>query len=130
MIERVLPNALLRTLTQVEHDAYRRPFLEKASREPLFRVPNELPIEGQPADVLVVWEKFHQWLLESGVPKLLFWAKPGRLVTEEKATWYLERLKNAKGVCIGEGLHFLEEDHPHKLGTEIAKWLTELLVQQ
>ncbi|KAH8790355.1 hypothetical protein F5882DRAFT_377396 [Hyaloscypha sp. PMI_1271] len=121
MIERVLPNALLRTLTQVEHDAYRSPFLDKEAREPLFRVPNELTIEGKRADVWEIWERFYKWLLRNEVPKLLFWAKPGRLVTEEQAAWYLERLKNVKGVCVGVGLHFLEEDHPRRLGTEISR---------
>lgn len=53
MIELVLPNTLLRTPTQVKHDACRSPSLDKGSREPLFRVPNELPIEGKRADV---WE--------------------------------------------------------------------------
>jgi haloalkane dehalogenase len=57
----------------------------------------------------------------------LFWAKPGRLVTEAKAAWYIERLKNLKAVCVGEGLHFLEEDHPYKLEDEIATWLLEVL---
>ncbi|KAN0089613.1 alpha/beta-hydrolase [Hyaloscypha variabilis] len=128
MIERVLPNAVMRPLTQVEHDAYRAPFLEKGAREPLFRVPNELPIEGQPADVWNIFEKFHAWLLESEMPKLLFWAKPGRLVTAEKAAWYLERLRNVKGVGVGDGLHFLEEDHPQKLGTEITRWISEVVL--
>lgn len=128
MIERVLPNALLRTLTQVEHDAYRNPFLDKGAREPLLRVPNELPIEGKPADVWEIWERFHEWLLKNEVPKLMFWAKPGRLVTEKQAAWYLEHLRNVKGVCVGEGLHFLEEDHPRRLGTEILRWLSEAVL--
>lgn len=128
MIERVLPNAMMRPLTQLEHDAYRQPFLEQGAREPLYRVPNELPIEGQPVDVWEIWEKYHEWFLESEAPKLLVWAKPGRLVTEKKAKWYLEQLKNVKGVCVGEGLHFLEEDHPKKLGTEIGKWISEILI--
>ena len=67
-------------------------------------------------------------MLKNEVPKLLFWAKPGRLVTEEQAAWYLERLKNVKGVCVGEWLHFLEEDHPRRLGTEISRWLSEAVL--
>jgi haloalkane dehalogenase len=125
MIELVLPNALLRTLTQVKHDTYRSPSLDKGSREPLFRVPNELP---KPAEVWEIWERFHEWWLKNEVPKLLFWAKPGRLVAEEQAAWYLERLKNMKRLCVGEGLHFLEEGHPHRLGTEISRWLSEAVL--
>jgi haloalkane dehalogenase len=114
--------------SQVEHDAYRSPFLDKGARELLFHVPNKLPIEGKPADVWEIGERFHGWLLKNEVPKLLFWAKPGRLVTEEQGAWYLERLKNVKGVYVGKGLHFLEEDHPRRLGTEISRWLSEAVL--
>ena len=48
-------------------------------------------------------------------------------MTEEKSRWYLDVLKNTKGVYVGEGLRFLEEDHPHKLGTEIANWISEVV---
>jgi haloalkane dehalogenase len=75
-----------------------------------------------------IWERFHEWLLKNEVPKLLFWAKPGRLVTEKQVAWYLEHLRNVKGVCVGEGLHFLEEDHPRRLGTEISRWLSEAVL--
>jgi haloalkane dehalogenase len=44
-------------------------------------------------------------------------------VTEEKAKWYLDRLKNVKGVYVGQGRHFLQEDHPHQIGNEIAGWI-------
>jgi haloalkane dehalogenase len=100
--------------------------LEKSARD---RVPNELPIEGKPADVWAIFQKFHEWLLVSEVPKLFLWARRGRLVTEEKAAWYLEHLKNVKGVCVGTGLHFLEEDHPHSLGMEIESWISKHVLE-
>lgn len=126
MIERVIPNAMLRPITQVEHDHYRKPFLEKGDREVLLRVPSELPIAGSPKDVWDLAVKYHEWLLESEVPKLLLWAKPGRLIVQEKAEWYLERLKNVRGVFVGDGLHFLEEDHPRLMGRELVEWIAEL----
>ncbi|KAL5326661.1 hypothetical protein ACEPPN_004349 [Leptodophora sp. 'Broadleaf-Isolate-01'] len=126
MIERVIPNAMLRPITQVEHDHYRKPFLEKSDREVLLRIPRELPIAGSPKDVWDLAVRYTEWLLESEVPKLLFWATPGRLLVQEKAEWYLERLKNAKGVFVGDGLHFLEEDHPHLMGRELVQWIANL----
>jgi len=67
-------------------------------------------------------------LVKNEVPKLLFRARPGSLVTGEQAAWYLERLKNVKEVCVGGWLHFLEEDHPRRLGTEISRWLSEAVL--
>jgi haloalkane dehalogenase len=31
-------------------------------------------------------------------------------------------LKNLKTVDIGPGAHFVQEDNPHKIGEELAKW--------
>ena len=50
-IERVLPGSIKRKLSDEEMAAYRNPFLTPESRRPIWRLPNELPIEGKPADV-------------------------------------------------------------------------------
>jgi haloalkane dehalogenase len=76
-----------------------------------------------------VWrivETYHEWLLESGLPKLFFWAEPGKIVSEEMAGWYMERLKNVRGVNVGAGIHDIQEDQPHKMGSEISGWLDEV----
>ncbi len=126
MIERVIPNAMLRAITQVELDHYRKPFLEERDREVLLRVPRDLPIAGSPKDVWDLAVRYHEWLVETKVPKLLFWAKPGRLLVQEKAEWYLETLKNVTGFCVGDGFHFLEEDHPHLMGRKLMEWIAEM----
>ena len=48
-IEQVLPGGVVRGLTDEEMQAYREPFLDLGSREPVYRFPNELPIAGAPA---------------------------------------------------------------------------------
>jgi haloalkane dehalogenase len=125
-IEKLFPTGTLRPLTEVELDHYRAPFLEKSARQPMYQFPNEIPIEGHPVDVLEIVEIYSAWLLENDIPKLFFWAKPGRIVTDEKAKWCLEAMKNIKGIFVGEGLHYLEEDHPHKIGGKITDWLSNI----
>lgn len=125
-IENALPADVMRPLSNVELDHYRKPFLSKSSREPLVRWPNEIPIEGKPDDVYSIAETYHAWLLDNELPKLLFWGIPGRIVSEEQAAWYIANLKNVTGVCVGSALHFLEEDHPRKMGIELANWLRAL----
>jgi haloalkane dehalogenase len=115
-----------RQLSDKEMDYYSRPYQEKSSREPIFRWPNEIPIEGKPADVAERMERYHEWLLSCDVPKLFFWATPGRVVSEEKAHWYLGNLRNVKGVYVGQGMHYLQEDHPSLIGESIAAWKEDM----
>ena len=45
-VEAVLPGSILRTLTEEEHDEYRRPFTEPEHRRPTLTWPRQIPIEG------------------------------------------------------------------------------------
>jgi haloalkane dehalogenase len=125
-IKTILPGGVARALSAVEQAYYESPYLDEKSRDPVYRWPNELPIEGSPAFVYEIAEEYYKWLLESEVPKLLFWATPGTFVREEQARWYMENLKDAKGVFLGKGLHYLQEDHPHRIGKEVANFIDAL----
>ncbi|KAF2812621.1 putative hydrolase [Mytilinidion resinicola] len=125
-IKAILPGGVVRGLAPEEQVYYEAPYLDEKSREPVYRWPNELPIEGSPEDVYAIAEEYHEWLLGSAVPKLLFWASPGVFVRDEQAKWYVEKLKNLKAVFLGEGLHYLQEDHPHRIGSEIAEFIDML----
>jgi haloalkane dehalogenase len=123
-IEKVLPNAIVRQLSDVEMEQYRAPFLDPAHRKPLWQFPNHLPIGGEPVNMVELVGNYHAWLLQTSLPKLLFWATPGALVPEEKAVWYQQHLPHVKAVHIGSGLHYLQEDNPHLIGQELANWYT------
>ena len=125
-IEKFLPDGIVRKLSEKEMAEYRRPFLDPASREPLWRFPNEIPAEGEPADVWEIAQKYMAWLMSCEVPKLFFSFSPGAIIPEGKVDFLLGRLKNTKNVFLGKGIHFVQEDHPHELGSEIALWLPEL----
>ncbi|KAK5723004.1 hypothetical protein LTR17_014054 [Elasticomyces elasticus] len=122
-IERVLPGSIVRQLTNTEMDHYRAPFLRPEDREPLYRFPNSLPIAGEPHNVNLAVEAYHEWLLASPVRKLFFWASPGALVLEKDAMFYREKLLNCQSVHVGCGLHYIQEDHPHLIGRAIGEWL-------
>ena len=66
-------------------DHYREPFKVPTSREPVYRWPNEIPVEGSLAHVAEIAEKYHEWLLSTELPALLFWANPGGLIPEKAA---------------------------------------------
>jgi len=92
----------------------------------VWRFPNELPIEGQPADVYAALEAAHAALATSRYPKLLFAADPGALVSPAFARAFAARLENCRLVTLGAGAHYLQEDHPDAIGGSIAGWIAQL----
>ena len=65
---------------------------------------------------------YNKKLRESELSKLLFYAKPGGLITSPGVEWCQENLKNLKTVNIDPGVHCLQEDNPHLIGSELAAW--------
>jgi haloalkane dehalogenase len=125
-IEQLLPQAAGRPLTETEMNYYREPFTNPSSRIPIWRFPRETPIGGQPRDVWDAVSAYSARLQRSALPKLLLYATPGALVTKEQLEWAKRNIKNLKTVYLGFGLHFLHESSPHRIGREIAKWMSAL----
>lgn len=125
-VERVLPGSIVRQLTDEEMNVYRKPFLDPASRKPIWRWPNEIPIEGEPPDVWQIATDYSNWLQQTRLPKLFFYAQPGALNQGDTVEWVRDKLPNTKLVDIGPGSHFIQEDNPHLIGREIAAWYRTL----
>lgn len=125
-VERVLPASVLRGLTGAEMAVYRAPFQTPASRRPVWRLPNELPIGGEPADVHGALSAAHAALAASSYPKLLFHGDPGALVSPGFAQVFAAGLRDCELVALGGGAHYLQEDHPHAIGGAVASWIARL----
>jgi len=70
-VERVLPNSVIRALSEEEMAAYRKPFARPGEdRRPTLTWPRMIPIEDEPANVVKVVEGYAGWLAQSDVPKL------------------------------------------------------------
>ena len=125
-IERNLPGAVVRGLTDAELDHYRAPFRERASRKPMLAWPREIPIAGEPADVVAIVERYRDALTRSPLPKLMFTAEPGGIVRAPLVAWCKQHLPHLEVVPLGAGIHYLQEDHPHEIGRALAAWLPRL----
>jgi haloalkane dehalogenase len=124
-VERILPGAVLRGLTETEMEVYRRPYLEAGeSRRPTLTWPREIPLAGEPADVVEIVDQYGKWLAESTLPKLFVNADPGAILTganrEFCRTW-----PNQREVTV-KGSHFIPEDSPDEIGRAIADWYKTL----
>ncbi len=121
-VEQVLPGAILRKLSDEEMDRYREPYVDPHSRKPVWRWPNELPIDGEPADVTEIVQAYSEWFGKSDLPTLLLYARPGAIMGEPLVEWCQNNMRNLKTVEIGPGAHFVQEDRPHEIGEAIAEW--------
>ena len=121
-VEKILPGGVVRELSEEEMNVYRAPYVEPASRKPLWRWPNEIPIQGEPSDVNEVVSNYNQKLVDWDIPKLLLYVEPGALMTKPVVEWCEVHLKNLTSIHLGEGSHYIQEDHPHAIGRAIADW--------
>ena len=123
-VEAVLPNAILRGLTADEHAEYRRPFLSPGEdRRPTLTWPREIPIAGEPADVVAIVQQYADWLATSDVPKLFVDADPGAILIGDQRE-FCRNWPNQREVRVA-GNHFIQEDSPHEIGDALAAWIEE-----
>lgn len=124
-VERVLPGAIRRRLSDEEMDQYRRPFTNPGEdRRPTLSWPRNIPINGEPADVVAVVDDYRGWLTESDVPKLFINADPGAIVTG-RIREYIRTWPNLAEVTV-PGVHFIQEDSPDEIGSAIAEFVRRL----
>ena len=125
-IEKILPGAILRTLSSEEMTEYRRPFVEPGEgRRPTLTFPREIPIEGDPADVAEIVSAYGAWLAKSNVPKLFIKAEPGALLAVGANLATARSWPSQTEVTV-RGVHFVQEDSPHEIGQAIAEWTRSL----
>ncbi len=124
-VEQVLPGAVLRDLSDEEMAVYRRPYRQPGeSRRPTLTWPRELPIEGEPADVVEIVESYGEWLSHSALPKLFINADPGAILTGRQRE-FCRSWPNQREITV-TGSHFIQEDSPDEIGRAIAEWYQEL----
>ncbi len=90
---------------------------------PTLTWPRQLPIEGEPADVVEIVNSYAAWLAASPVPKLFVNAEPGTISMDERE--FCHSWPNQTEVTV-RGLHFIQEDSPDEIGEAVAKWYSSL----
>ncbi len=104
---------------------YRRPFAEPGEgRRPILAWPRQIPLNGEPTDVVRIVSSYAQWLTNSTVPKLFVNGEPGGILIEAPREFC--RSWPAQTEVTVRGLHFLQEDSPDEIGQAIADWMGTL----
>jgi haloalkane dehalogenase len=121
-VERILPGSILRKLADQEMAEYRRPFATPGEdRRPTLSWPRQIPIEGEPADVVAVVEDYSAWLAQSDIPKLFINADPGSILVGRQRE-LCRAWPNQTEVTV-KGLHFIQEDSPDAIGRAVADFV-------
>jgi haloalkane dehalogenase len=127
-VERILPASILRTLSDEEMANYRAPFRERESRWPTLVWPRQIPIDGEPADVVDIVQQFAAFLSHSPIPKLAIFGDPGSFLgtvaRETTREWPNQQQVTVKGV------HFLQEDSPDEIGAALADFVRRVRAER
>ncbi len=125
-VERILPASILRTLTDEEMDAYRAPYRDPGeSRRPTLTWPREIPVDGEPADVVAVVDAYAAWLAQSPVPKLFVNAEPGSILVGAQRD-FCRTWPNQEEITV-KGVHFIQEDSPREIGQAVRDFVERRL---
>jgi haloalkane dehalogenase len=121
-VERILPGSVQRKMSEEEMAEYRRPFAYAGEdRRPTLSWPRQIPIEGEPADVVAVVDDYARWLATSDLPKLFINAEPGSILVGRQRE-VCRAWPNQTEVTVS-GLHFIQEDSPDDIGRAVADFV-------
>lgn len=124
-VDTVLPGSVLRGLTEAEMDVYRRPFTKDGEdRRPTLTWPRQIPLGGEPADVVAIVEDYAAWLSKADLPKLFVNAEPGAILTGTMRD-FCRTWPNQTEVTV-KGSHFIQEDSPDEIGDAAAAFVGKL----
>ena len=121
-VEKVLPGSILRGLTEEEMAVYRRPFAEAGEdRRPTLTWPRQIPLDGEPADVVEIVQAYADWMAENDLPKLFVDADPAAILIGAQRE-FCRSWKNQTEVLV-KGLHFIQEDSPVEITAALQDWV-------
>ena len=124
-VEAVLPGSVLRGLTDEEMAVYRRPFANTGEdRRPTLTWPRQIPLAGEPVDVIGIVEAYGKWLSEADIPKLFINADPGAITTGAMRD-FCRSWPNQTEITV-PGNHFIQEDSPHEIGAAASDFVKKI----
>ena len=126
-VERILPSSVIRKLSEEEMSQYRKPFFKVGSdRQPTLSWPRQIPLEGEPAEVVDIVNEYADFILKkkTNIKKLFINAEPGSILIGPQREFCRSWL-NQKKLLLRK--HFLQEDSPEEISNEINLWIDKEL---
>ena len=124
-VRQAFTGGVLTPLEAADLEVYLAPYPTRDSRRPLLAWARQMPLGGEPAELLTRIEAYDAWLAKSpDVPKLLmtFEGSPTLLVDERMAAWCAANIASFETVHCGEAGHHAPEDRPEEIAAAVSAW--------
>ena len=125
-VEKILPLSVLSPLSDEVMETYRRPFARPGEdRRPTLTWPRQIPIDGEPPEVVADVEAYGKWLgTDDSPPKLFVNAEPGSILVGPPRE-FCRGWPHQTEVTV-PGLHFVQEDSADAIGAAVADFIGTL----
>ena len=124
-VERILLADSATGYTDEEKAEYIRPFFnEGEDRRPTLTWPRQIPLDGEPNEVVEEVRKNAEFHKDSEIPKLFINANPGSILVGEQRE-FARTWKNQTEITVN-GNHFIQEDSSEEIGTALREFTKDL----
>ena len=124
-VERILLNDSANGFSEEEKVEYIRPFKNPGEdRRPTLKWPRQIPIEGEPSEVVEEVSKNAKFHQDSAIPKLFINAEPGSILIGDQRE-FVRTWPNTKEITV-KGYHFIQEHSPNDIGSHIKEFLNSI----
>jgi haloalkane dehalogenase len=116
---------VLTPVSEEDLEIYLSPYSTRESRRPLLAWARQIPLGGEPAELVGRIEAYDAWLASStSVPKLLmtFVGSPTLLMGKEMVEWCETHVASLESVSCGEAAHHAPEDRPEEIAAAVSAW--------
>jgi haloalkane dehalogenase len=117
---------VLTPVSDEDLETYLAPYPTRESRRPVLAWARQIPLGGEPAELVARIEAYDKWLATSSdVPKLLmtFTGSPTLLIDDRLAAWCAENIAALETVSCGPAGHHAPEDRPEEIAAAVTAWL-------
>jgi haloalkane dehalogenase len=124
-VDAVLPSSVMRELGEEEMQHYRAAFTTSNDRQPTLNWPRQIPIAGEPQEMVDLVASYGDWLMETvNLPKLFINAEPGSILVGRQRE-YCRTWPNQREITV-KGTHFIQEDSPVEIGQAVVQWMDSM----
>ena len=124
-VERILLADSATGYTDEEKAEYIRPFINAGEdRRPTLTWPRQIPLDGDPSEVVEEVRKNSEFHKDSEIPKLFINADPGSILLGEQRE-FARTWKNQTEVTVS-GNHFVQEDSSEEIGSALRNFVKAL----
>ncbi|MET7286987.1 haloalkane dehalogenase [Streptomyces sp. NPDC005573] len=124
-VRQAFTGGVLTPVAAADMETYLAPFPTRDSRRPVLEWARQMPLGGDPAELVARIEAYDAWLAKSDdVPKLLmtFEGSPTLLIGPDMARWCEEHIAALETVHCGAAGHHAPEDRPAEIAAAISSW--------